>query len=304
MAKKPCFMLCLLAVAAWAVEDEGVEYPEPEADLPVEDGGLIPEVELGASISLDLRHLTEPPENFTYNENDLTLRVATKWEKAEAAGSMRLRGLGFSTASSTSDLEYIGRVDPWSLELESAYLNLHGLPLAPVDISLGRQEVGWGVGDRLRTYNELNPGDYEDPLNFGQYLGVNMVRLTGWFSPSWRLDGVFIPGFTPARLPAARWQEVPEMELGEFMGLPLWLSELSTPIELPEPSLAETAQYGARLKGSFGPVDLELAYLYNREHLPVVTELTVEPATDPDAPPFSIPAVSYTHLTLPTKRIV
>jgi len=318
MSCKPVVLiLALLAAASTAQEDETgeVEYPdepsaasyapgESDAGAVVEDSGLVPEIELGATITVDLRHLTEPPHTFTYNENDLFLSVATKWEKAEAAGSLRLRGLGFSTASSSADLEYIGYVDPWSLELESAYLNLYGLPLDPVDISIGKQEIGWGVGDKLRTYDEVNPGDYEDPLDFGEHLGVNMVRLTGWFSGACFLEGVFIPGFTPARLPGARWQEVPEMDLGEFMGLPLWLSQLSTPVELPESSLAESARYGARFRGSLGPVDLELAYLYTREQLPVATELTVEPTVDPDAPPFTIPVNVTATGTFPRRHII
>src|SRR4030042_1392323 len=113
------FLLALLAAASTAREGEGeVEYPEADPGVVVEDSAEIPEVELGAAITVDLRHMTEPPHTFTYNENDLFLSVATKWEKAEAAGSLRLRGLGFSTASSSADLEYIGYVDPWSLALE------------------------------------------------------------------------------------------------------------------------------------------------------------------------------------------
>ncbi len=309
MRYKPSVLLLIGFLAiSFAQEEEledDVEYPDlDEVELAEEDDSWIPELELGATISLDLRHLTEPPHTFTYNENDIALRVTTKWEKAEAAGSLRLRGLGFSSVSDSADLEHISYIDPWSLELESAYVNLHGLPLAPVDISIGKQEVGWGVGDKLRTYNEVNPGDYEDPLNFGEHLGVNMVRLTAWFSATWRLEGLFVPVFTPARLPAPRWQAQPEMDLGEIMGLPLWLSELSTPVELPEVSLAESAQYGARIKGGLGPVDLELAYLYGREHLPVPTDVTIELTLDPEAPPFTVP-VNVTVLgTFPRRHII
>jgi hypothetical protein len=308
MKAKIFTILLTLVLSASLAQDAGteddVEYPDADGEeVVVEDDGWIPEIEVGAWIGADLRHLTEPPHTFTYNENDLGLRVGMEWDRADASGSLRLRGLGFSTAAESADLEYIGLVDPWSLELESAYLNLYGLPLAPVDVSIGKQEVGWGVGDELRTYNEVNPGDYEDPLNFGEHLGVNMVRLTGWFSETWRLEGIFIPGFTPARLPAQRWQTQPEMDLGEFMGLPLWLAGLETPVEPPESSLAESAQYGVRVKGGLGPVDLELSYIYNREQLPVPTDLTVEVTVTPEAPPFTIP-VNVTALgTFPRRHI-
>ncbi|MCK4594180.1 hypothetical protein KAU45_06730, partial [bacterium] len=117
MRYKPSVLLLIGFLAiSFAQEEEledDVEYPDlDEVELAEEDDSWIPELELGATISLDLRHLTEPPHTFTYNENDIALRVTTKWEKAEAAGSLRLRGLGFSSVSDSADLEHISYIDP------------------------------------------------------------------------------------------------------------------------------------------------------------------------------------------------
>lgn len=286
--------------------DEEIEYPELPEILSEGDGGadddssLIPELELGAYLETDLRHRTEPPESFTYNTNDLGLEVRTVWDSADAQAELRLRGTGFTTAGDLDDLTVGEALQPWELELRSAYANLYGLPLAPLDISLGLQEVGWGVGDEIRVINEVNPGDYRDPFAFGEKLGQNMLRLTAWFGPTWRLEGLIVPTFTPARLPADTSLVMPEFTLPEG----LWLSELNVSVETPQASLAESAQYGLRLKGGLGPVDLELAYHYGRDYLPVPTRVTLIPTLDPEAPFGVIPVIANAAGTFPRRHLV
>jgi|GEM_PF-4250443 len=294
-------LLLLLLLLPVAAQDEEIEYPDMDEieeptldelviDEPTVDGdSWLPELELGAYLHTSLRFLTEPPHSQTYNENQLGLKVKTVWDIADAQGELRLRGSGFSTATDIDNLTEGSRVDDWELELPNAWVNIYGVPLGFLDISIGKQTVGWGVGDKLRTFDAVNPGDYEDPLDFGRKLSVNMVKLTSWFSPTWRLETIFVPGFIPGRMPAERWQPPVEMELGDIAGVPLWLSSLTTPIRLPERKLSESAAYGARIKGGLGPVDLELAWLYGREDTPLATQVNTEVVVDFDAPAGTIP---------------
>ncbi|MBD3401156.1 MAG: hypothetical protein GF399_12615 [Candidatus Coatesbacteria bacterium] len=306
--RKPSLILLLLplTLAAEEADEVEIEYPEPPADdgtvssTGEETGALIPELELSAYIEADLRHRTEPPETFTYNENDIGLKLRTVWDVADAEASLRLRGTGFTSAGELAELTRRGVLDPWELELNTAYVNLYGVPLAPLDISFGRREIGWGVGDELRVFNEVNPGDYRDPLSFGDKLGVETLMLTAWFSPTWRLEGVFVPTFTPARLPADLSLITPEIELEEG----LWLSELNMNVATPEQSLAQAAQYGARLKGGLGPVDLELAYHYGRDYLPVPTDVTLTPTIDPEAPEWTLPVIVDVTGSFPRRHLV
>ena len=206
--------------------------------------------------------------HFQFNEKQefssgsrLTLQPAARLGPARFTGELCLDLQGRPVVASPSGLSAYQQIFPWELEVREAYVEIYDFPLNRMDFRAGRQLIPWGAGDLVSPTDNINPQDLVDFKDFGRRLGSDALQFI-WYPGSLTVTAVFIPVFTPARLPAG-WMELflpPELA---------GLSEEAIQVSLPATTLSDSA-FGLKLAGRLGGFDLSLSYLDGRYDLPVL----------------------------------
>lgn len=137
-----------------------------------------------------------------------------------------------------------------------------------VDITLGKQILGWGTTDGINPVNNVNPVDFSDFLDTdNQRIGVYGIR-TQFFWGSFDADLIWMPIASRGKLPATNSRWFPSLSL---MGFPQQLKDLCVSVDinykLPEPRF-RNSEFGARLRKRFQGIDLGMSYYNGFEPLP------------------------------------
>ncbi len=295
-----------------------------------------PDVAVSGSWSTDVRYrpwaleagtwyqdLSVDP-GFSRNQNALNLLIRVRSGGLGGVFDGDLVYTGFSDELATlDDLTRRERVDPFRVELHSAYVEARDLGLEGLDLRFGQQLVHFGVGDQFNPTNNLNADDLEDPLRFGDQLGNIMLRAD--YSPrgNWTGTVAIVPIFKPALLPATaslgfsstaalpweeeelRWRVHSEQALAdEALGYPTVVAS-ATP-ELPASDLSNV-QLGVNVGGYLGLHDLALSYYRGRLDFPVAsanhTTVVAGEQCNPDDETDCIEGLLETHATLVYPRV-
>jgi len=99
----------------------------------------------------------------------------------------------------------------YHLNLREAYLHFAG---TSTDLYLGKKIYAWGKADGFNPADNLNPYDYLDFLT-AEKIGILSAAFSYTTGTS-GLDLVWVPRFTPARVPGpeSRWFPPPDLPLG------------------------------------------------------------------------------------------
>jgi len=183
-----------------------------------------------------------------------------------------------------------GVMDDWS-ETQARRYHLNARELyalwrfEKVDLSVGKRLFAWGKAESYNPIERLNAYEFQDFLE-ARKLGAPSLALEA-FGARGSLAFVFIPQFTPARLPREdnRWfrAPLPPPELGPLPDFAV------APRELPAAAL-DNAQWAVRAQGRLGPLDLAFSYYSGFDPVPVA-ELRLGP--DPLATPVYNPIDEY-----------
>lgn len=209
------------------------------------------------------------------------------------------RNLNFSQVETLDDTGEPERVQPVSLRVQEAYLDLYGFIFEAMDLRIGAQTVRWGTGDGINPTDRINPYDLEDPTVFDRRLAT-VAALAALQLGKVRIEVAWVPLFVPAALPVREVDFAVTMAPDDAFSLDdvaadddgIELNEVNAKVQLPEFSLANTS-LGARVLWS-GPIgDLGISYYHGRDSLPQADgeALLTGFVTDTSRVDVSVPAV-------------
>jgi hypothetical protein len=140
------------------------------------------------------------------------------------------------------------------------------LTLGRWEVRAGKQIIAWGRADELNPTDAITPKDYLLLLPEGQSAyryGVTALKADYFLTPSVRAIGVWVPVFSPSRIPL----DVPDG---------VRLHERVPAIRI------EDGSVGAKLDRSGGKLDASLSYYYGFNLLPEVRveSVALDAATD------------------------
>ncbi len=247
---------------------------------------------------------------FEMNRNDVTLRLrADPTERVQAVVDVRLRFYGFNESASLPELIGRDRIDPYSFQLNEAYVAVRGLPWSKMDIKIGRMIQTWGAVDMFNPTDNLNARDFSDPLNFADKVPNQMVEIdlypTDWLT----IQAVWVPTFKPSQLPPSAalgfaleygdngcvsgFPAVPLDRAGrqalegafDLIGSdPCQMHVLTPVVRTVNPGKGiDNSQAALRAKFQAGPVDFSLSYYYGRFKFPVAYTAVADVATNASA---------------------
>jgi hypothetical protein len=225
----------------------------------------------------DERFLLKDKNDWVWNENRLTLKLDKKiTDNSKFYSEVWIRNIGLPNITRSADLYNKGIVDPYNLEIREAYVQIIGLLTNKLDLKIGRQYIAWGTADKLNPTDNLNPYDMEDILDFGRHRGSDAINLNYYFNNYFSMQGVFIPFFQPANLPAGIFSNalnppVPELPQG------MVLKTISDTILMPRYSIGQSSVSGLKFKGFAGGVDFSVSYVWGIDGLPFNTRNTFFP---------------------------
>ncbi len=241
----------------------------------------VADMSINGYIQTDNRFRLEEPKIWTWNENKLDLKLNAKpSDRIRAFGEIRLRGTGFSNASSISDLQDKSKKNamPHSLEMQEAYIDINQFLTKKLDLRLGRQVIVWGTADKINPSSNLCPDDLEDIFNFGEKIGVNAMKASFYQKiggTDLTLTGVYIPTFTPSTLPSSEWSKA---FIGDFeLPMGMKLANFSDKLILPENKLGEASSFGLKLSTSLLGYDLSFGYYNGYDKLPLIRTIFISP---------------------------
>jgi len=224
----------------------------------------------------DERFLFKDKNDWAWNENRLTLKFDKRITgNSKFYSEVWIRNIGLPCIYATSDLYNKGIIDPYNMEIREANINIYGFITKNLDLKIGRQLIAWGTADKINPTGNLNPLDMEDVLDFGRHRGSDAIVANYYFKSDFSLQGVYIPFFQPANLPAGIFANAlnPTMELPDGMTL----LGFSDTIQMPRYNLSESFTAGLRFKGFFKGVDFSLSYIRGYDGLPLTTRNTFIP---------------------------
>lgn len=103
-------------------------------------------------------------------------------------------------------------LEPIRFESDALFVELIDIGLDGLDVRIGRQQVIWGEADRFHPTSNFNALDVEDPLEFGDTIANQMIRLRyqpwviggdedePWFEEL-TFEAVWVPSHMAAQLP-------------------------------------------------------------------------------------------------------
>lgn len=114
-------------------------------------------------------------------------------------GRLRLHPIG--DAAEVVDTELGNRVQPFTVDVPDAWIELRELIGTAVDLRVGQQTFAWGAGLGVHPTDVANPFDLRDPTRFDRRLGT--AAVAGRIHKGDALvELVWTPLFRPARMPA------------------------------------------------------------------------------------------------------
>ena len=246
-------------------------YNSLKAQVPDEN-----KLKLSGELLTDERFLLKEPNNWAWNENRLTLDLDKKITgNTKFHSEIWLRNIGLPDLATSSDLYNKGMVEPYNLEIREAYVQINGFLTEKLDLSIGRQRIAWGTGDKLNPTDNLNPYDMEDILDFGRHRGSEAINLNYYFNNSFSMQGVFIPFFEPANMPVGIFSNA----LNPGMDLPpgMILTGFTDTLLMPQNNIKQASVTGLKFKGFIKGVDFSVSYVRGIDGLPVSTTNTILP---------------------------
>ena len=204
---------------------------------------------------------------WSWNENRLDINLEKK-----IPGTLKfytdiwVRNFGFPNITSTDQLYNPDETSPINLQFREGYVSLYGFLTKNLDVTIGRQRIAWGTGDKLNPTDNLNAYDLEDIWDFGRHFGSDAIRMT-YYMNDFRIEGVYIPFFRPASLPVGDWISalMPKPDLPPGMQIKSFSDSLSMPVIDLSDSYTAALKFGGYLVG----FDFSLSYVYNRDGLPI-----------------------------------
>ncbi len=139
---------------------------------------------------------------FSVNRNDAIVHVElTPFENVIGVIDARLRFYGFNEANNLPALADRNKVDPFSVQLDQAYVGVRGVPFPWLDIKGGRMQLTWGSADIFNQVDFANSRDFYDPMDYARKVPNEMIGID-IYPESWlTISAVWIPVFKPAMLP-------------------------------------------------------------------------------------------------------
>ena len=209
------------------------------------------------------------------NTNVVGLRVqANLGRKVGVLGAVDLINHNLSEVATLSDTSDIERVQPVSVRIQDAYVEMYGVGLKHLDLRVGAQRIRWGTGDGINPTDRINPLDLEDPTRFDRRLSTLAV-LASYQAGKVRFEVAVMPLFVPAALPMREMDfltaAVPEddFDLDEYSSSdePIDVRNMDTSVQMPGFTLSNTAVAARVLwEGTVG--DLGVSYYHGRDSLP------------------------------------
>lgn len=139
---------------------------------------------------------------FNINRNDVIAHIEIKpLDSVIGVIDARFRFYGFNEANNLPALADRNRVDPYSFQLDQAYVATRGLPFSWLDIKAGRMQQTWGSAAVFNQVDFINSRDFYDPMDYTRKVPNEMVEID-LYPASWlTLKAVWVPVFKPAMLP-------------------------------------------------------------------------------------------------------
>ncbi|MFH1852905.1 MAG: DUF1302 family protein [Candidatus Neomarinimicrobiota bacterium] len=142
------------------------------------------------------------------------------------------------------------------------YLDLH---LAAADIRLGQQFIFWGAADWVNPTDLINPWDYANMSGeIEDYRLPVMALSVQWYLGDLTLQGVLIPGFTPAVMPLPPDAQIAYPQLGY-----------------------DEPQLGFRATSYLGNTDISICYFNGYDNLPTIRS-SMDLSVLPPVPVFNV----------------
>ncbi len=204
------------------------------------------------------------------------LVVGGRFDAEPTAGvGVRLEGVArlhsVPDAGEVGDTADVLRVQPLSLELPQAWIELREVFVPALDLRLGQQRFAWGVGLGVNPVDVVNPYDLRDPARFDQRLGRPAVTARLHHQQA-TLELAWLPLFRPARMPA----EIDLLEDAEALfdfsevgGGDLELGTLHTRTTFPDDRIGFQS-FAARAAVAAPVADLAVVFFHGRDSLPQV----------------------------------
>ena len=76
-------------------------------------------------------------------------------------------------AEDLEDTAFSSDVQPWSLDIDEAWVEAGDLLFEGMDLRIGQQRFAWGVAEGVNPLDVVNPYDLADPTRFDQRLGIS-----------------------------------------------------------------------------------------------------------------------------------
>ena len=236
------------------------------------------EARIGGFLEIDRRLGVSDSVSFAdfYGRFRPEFRVALD-RGADMVMSLDLRFHDFSRAESPDDLEDPGDHFPSTLAVWEAFVRVPGFLVEPLDVTIGKQRIPWGTADGLNPTDRFNAHDLSDLTDFTARLPTWAARLEYYVAGDWRLDAVWSPTAHGPLMPMGSGALFsPAAALPAPTSVARWTQHFVPP----HPRLANT-QYGVRLSGVLGGLDLSASFFDGFDGLPVVDRLTLTPLVEP-----------------------
>jgi hypothetical protein len=152
-----------------------------------------------------------------------------------------------------------------------------------LDLRLGKQRFYWGRSDGINVTNNLNPIDLSDFLDTeDEEIGVLSASALYYFR-NCKVQGVFVPVFTPAILPGMSSVWFPaypgEIPNPYIPGQSVYLSYTFVPPGSPEKNLS-SAQGALKVDASIRGWDFSASYYSGYSHIPETISTEIPVAAD------------------------
>jgi hypothetical protein len=265
MKKQTCFLI-ITGVFAFLFPADAQENNQPTS------------FSLNGSVLADDRVQVSGSRSLSWQEYKLDVRGAfIAPGKAKFFTDIWLRALGFPDPKHVSDLQNFGKVSPQNLELREVFVDLYGLGLKNLDVTIGRQRIAWGTADRINPTDNINPHDLEDFWDFGRHLGSDGIKAV-YYPGKFTVSGVFIPLFKPSMLPIGEGYLnaiLPKAQFASQAGF--FFENAPDTVAMPDLTLRQSSSAAFRVQRRIYDFDLSLSYAYCRENIPIVDSILYLP---------------------------
>ncbi|MEM5948029.1 hypothetical protein WKV44_05695 [Spirochaetia bacterium 38H-sp] len=261
-------------------------------------------LKISGNIDTELRFFTDPDKSIEKQDiaetSGIGLDISYDGQSSRAIASLSYdQSYDFTTQA--------GRQAALSDMIKEAYIQLF-LSWATIDI--GYKKIVWGKGDKVHTFDTINPTDYTDFIN-PDYLdrkkAENMLHITIALSDFANWEIVYVPSFTPDIFPQeGKWVQYEFSSLStaiedainqgatayattvtaDYMSAGFSLTEAQTlakrdaqlwaaqhaeqALVYDNPEGLDSFIAASRINASFAGIDMGLSYQYTYDRLPVI----------------------------------